>query len=454
MLARLAGMDIRKAAFSVFGRRATPTQEVRSDPSGSGGAGWQRLLAKMGGYPHVSWVPRVFTPEAAMKLTAVGGAINTIARSVAQLPLNVIDDGSGEIVDPESDMEANVVARRWTPLSHTAVDGVYHWLRSVLLYGKGGAVIERSTPGPEGILLAIRPINPVGLDRRLDFGTATGVGAGAGEVTYHVIGPTGGEYRVPRDQIMFLAFVPPFDGYTDKSPLDEPWPAVRAGLEAQDWSANFYQKGAQPETYLQSQDSDIETYKLNLRLIHKQFDEMRAGKRREMMLPAGWEVKLGSAANARDADMVNARTLAVQEIARIYDVSPLELKDLSRATYSNFEQASANDAKTAAWWARRIQTQMSMTLWPAGERRVEFDTSELDEVVFQTRIASYRTAIEAGVYTRNQVRVKLGEPESDQEGMDNYQIAPLASAMPTLDVGRAFAPANGNGRSRLAGQPW
>lgn len=430
-------MDLRGAWDALVGRQRA---EEQRDP-------WARLVTKLsGGFPGVAWVPSTFVPEAALRLPAVSGAINTIARSVAALPLKVYDGGSGDEIDPDADMEANIVSARWTPYSHTAADGLYHWLRAVLLHGSGGVLVERAGTEPDSMLLALRPVNPVGLDRRL----APGVQGAGAEVTYHVQDPFGGDRRVQRSEIMFLPFVPPFDGYTDKSPLQDPWSAIRAGLEAQEWSASYFQKGAQPDTYLMSGDADAGTFETNLALIQKQFDEMRAGKRREMMLPDGWQVKTGAGASVKDADMVQARTLAVQEVGRIYDVSPLELKDLSRATYSNFEQASANDAKTAAWWAGRVQAQMNALLWPLGQRRLEFDTSELDEIVFLNRITAYRMAIEAGVLTRNQVRVKIGEPEAEQDGMDTYQIGPLAG--PTVQIGEpARAEPARNGDRLLAG---
>lgn len=396
---------------------------VRKKRQGSFGS--EQTQAWMRGeylYPEGSGLIR-FTPRTALRLPSVAAAVNGIADDVASLPITVTDNEG----NPQDDNEATVITRRWTPVSHTAYDGMTHWLRSVLLYGHGAALVLRQGEEPYRSERAplntpverIIPVDPAGVVRQL-------VGD---DIVYYVHLLNGQQIMVERDRLLFLPFNPPFDGYTDRSPLEESWPAIQAGLDATMYAGQHFRLGAQPDSYIVLHEiPEGGEVKENIQLIKKQADEMRRGLRRMMVLKHGSSVVTG-AGNAQNASSDEARTTAAQEVARIYDVSPIFIKDFSRATYQNSDQAAEDDAKTIIGWAKRVKAEMDNILWPLGDRRVEFDWDTLVERVFLEKLSSYAIGIDKGVFSRNDVRERLGlnriapdDPNYD-EAMDQYGMA-------------------------------
>ena len=403
-------MDMFGRLRGLFSKR----DNLETDPLSDGPPPWSANPVRLsgGGYP-VSWfAPRQFHAGAAMKLPAVHAAVNGIANAVAGLPRAVVATGTDEPVD---DDESAVVTERWTPIEHTAADGLRFWLRSILLYGRGAAFVLRRgedvyTRAPLGAPVErIVPLDPVGLSRSLV----------SGRLEYRVVLASGEQVLVDRDRLLWLSFAPPFNGYLDRSPLADPWPAIRAGIEATEFSANFFMRGANADTYLTNDESDADEYRKNVALINRQYDEMRAGHRRTIVLPAGWKMETAPS-NLGEADMVAPRVLAVQEVARVYDVTPLELKDLSRSSYSNYAQSAENDAKTMIGWAKRVAAEMDSILWPLGGRRIRFDWNDLVERLLLERLKAYAVGIDRGILSRNEVRARLGLPEVDVDGMDDY----------------------------------
>ena len=365
-------------------------------------------------------VPEHFSPVYARKLPAVKAAVAAISWRVAALPLTAyaVDSGGDEtaIVDDET----NLVTKRWSAFA-TRIDGCQRMLASALLHGHGAVyVVRRSPNGPPE---SFQPLDPTLIGRfRMD-----------GEVVYRYAG--GGSLVpkiVPRDDLFWLPFEPPQDGVTDQSPLREPWPSIRSALAATFWMSGYYDRGATPTTVYSREDGAPSGKLLDENeALWENEDAMRRHQRRSMTLPPKWQPhQLGG--NASDANAENAVNVGVQEVARIYDIPPLMLQDLSRGTYSNFAQARQGLAETLELWAARLAAEISNVLWPGGSRVVRFDTSLAMREPFALRMQGYRTGIEGRVLTPNEARVMEGLPVSEQEGSDDLQLAQPAIMVATV----------------------
>ena len=308
-------------------------------------------------------VPEHFSPVYARKLPAVKAAVSAISWRVAALPLTAyaVDSAGDEtkIVDDET----NLITHRWSAFA-TRIDGCQRMLASALLHGHGAVYVQRRSPNgpPESFL----PLDPTLIGRfRMD-----------GEIVYRYAG--GGStvpLYPPRADLFFLPFEPPQDGVTDCSPLKEPWPSIRSALAATFWMSGYYDRGATPTTVYSREDGAPSGKLLDENeALWENEDAMRRHQRRSMTLPPKWQPhQLGG--NASDANAENAVNVGVQEVARIYDIPPLMLQDLSRGTYSNFAQARQGLAETLELWAARLAAEISNVLWPGGSRVVRFDTS-------------------------------------------------------------------------------
>lgn len=394
--------------MNIIQRAIAGAKAWAGDVLGRGDSAW--LVAE-----YINYVPDLFSVQAAASLPAVEAAVGYLTNRVAHLPISVVEvrpNGDLDPVDNPLDPEVAVITRQWQ--THTnRIDGLIHLMESVLLYGVAGVAVDRER---DGTLTALRSIAPKSVGRELRT---------TGERIYYIETSRGRE-EIPRDDIIFLPFRPPLDGISDKSPLEKPWMALRAALSATFFAALYYDRGAAPTTAMAREGGrgaqmDPERLKAMTKALWAAEDRMRRGGRRTMVLPDGYKaIPIGG--NPQEADVSGQRVFGVQEVARIYDLPALMLGDLSRATYSNFGQAQLDAAATVSAWCSRIAMEMSNIIWPAGNRQVVFDVSQLERETFNNRMTGYKTGVEGKVLTPNEARAKEGLEPSDQPGADELQL--------------------------------
>lgn len=111
---------------------------------------------------------------------------------------------------------------------------------------------------------------------------------------------------------------------------------------------------------------------------------------------------------AHDAELSEARRLAVLEVARIFNVPPPLLQELSGANYSNVVELRRQFAAgTVQPWLVRWEEAIMRDLFSSAGRRsheVEFDTDLLVRADFLTRLQGYRIGRETGLYSANDLR--------------------------------------------------
>lgn len=363
--------------------------------------------------------PKNFSVRHAAQLPAVQAAVGTISNRISILPLYVYDiSRTGEESRVEAlDDEARILSTRWSDFT-TAIDGIQHFIESCLLYGKAACHIERENYDPEkrineGDVVAIHPIDPVGVTRQqVDS-----------EIQYRITFFNGVQRVVDRKDIFFLPFKRPRDGITDVSPLYTSWPSIRSALASTYFAAWYFNNAATANLMFTKAESDA-NFNLTeeLKAMWRVFDRMRAQNRREGMATPGWDVK-NVGGNPQEAQLDQNRTFGVQEVARVYDIPPTLLQDLSRGTYSNYSQQRNALSEVIERWAVRVCAEFSNILWPEGNRICRFDTSLAIREPFNIRQAGYEIAIRAGTKTRNECRILEGDEPSDAEGMDDFNVS-------------------------------
>jgi HK97 family phage portal protein len=105
--------------------------------------------------------------------------------------------------------------------------------------------------------------------------------------------------------------------------------------------------------------------------------------------------------------LVDGRRFQLEEIARIYQLPPVFLQDLSKATLSNSEQQDLHFVKhTLAQWIKRWEQQLNLKLFGPRTRArfVEFNVDGLLRGDFKTRMEGYVKAIQNAIYKPDEVR--------------------------------------------------
>ena len=129
----------------------------------------------------------------------------------------------------------------------------------------------------------------------------------------------------------------------------------------------------------------------------------------------------------QDAEWLASRRFSIEDIARMFNVSPIFLQEYSNSTYSNFSEASrAFLSMTMRPWLTNFEQQLKSSLLvaantPGVRYRIEFDTADLLRANPQERFQSYETAIKSGVMCPNEAREREGM--SPRNGGDEFSQA-------------------------------
>jgi len=109
-----------------------------------------------------------------------------------------------------------------------------------------------------------------------------------------------------------------------------------------------------------------------------------------------------------DAELSEARRLAVLEVARIFNVPPPLLGELGDANFSNLVELRRQFASGTVqpWLARWEQVILRDLFSEEGQRshEVEFDMDLLVRADYLQRLQGYRIGREVGLYSANDLR--------------------------------------------------
>ncbi|HIE9669847.1 TPA: phage portal protein, partial [Klebsiella variicola subsp. variicola] len=117
----------------------------------------------------------------------------------------------------------------------------------------------------------------------------------------------------------------------------------------------------------------------------------------------------------------------IEDIARMFNVSPIFLQEYSNSTYSNFSEASrAFLTMTMRPWLANFEQQIKSALLvaspvPGIRYQVEFDSADLLRATPTERYATYERGIKNGIMNPNEAREREGMPP--REGGDEYSQA-------------------------------
>ncbi len=117
----------------------------------------------------------------------------------------------------------------------------------------------------------------------------------------------------------------------------------------------------------------------------------------------------------------------VDEVARFFNISPVKLHKLGRATWANLEQLNRDHVTaTLGPWIAKRDAEIDLKLLGPG-RHCRHITDRLLIADTQTRYAAWQSALTAGWMTVNEVRGREDLPPKD--GGDDLRL-PLNSAPP------------------------
>ncbi|WP_286160612.1 phage portal protein [Rhizobium sp. Root651] len=146
---------------------------------------------------------------------------------------------------------------------------------------------------------------------------------------------------------------------------------------------------------------------------------------------------------------VQPRRFQVEEIARAWQLPPVFLQDLSRATFSNAEQQDLHLVKhLIGQWTKALEDEINLKFFgrSGNGRYVEHNLDGLMRGDFKSRIEGLARAIQTAQITPNEARALENRPAMKDGNDLLVQGATVPLGQRPLDTGqgRAPPPANDN----------
>ena len=357
---------------------------------------------------------RMVDSGSAFKITAFYAGVRLIAENVASLPKGIRKYTPDGPVDASDKRVFSLINSR--PNSYTNAFDFWNVI-TTLVYGWGNAYacIQR---GGDGAPVALHQLHPNWVDVKMVNG----------KKKYKVLA-TDPDFSwlngVYDDDDMLHFMLVTFDGIKGINPVIYNALALCKSRSTEEFGAEFYEKGGNIRAVMEVDgemgDDDYEKFMAHFKATSNNFETP--------LLEYGIKYKQLSV-NPVAAQLVQSETMSLQDIARILNVPPHMIGELSHATFSNIEHQTIQFVQyTLRPIVKRFEVEMESKLFfsnEVGKYDIKFVLDGLLRGDTAARSAYYHNAILDGYMSRNEVRELEGLQHKD--GLDNM-LFPLNSGL-------------------------
>ncbi len=344
-----------------------------------------------------------FDTDKALTLTAVWCAIRLLSESVSSLPISVYTkrNNGDKLEDTKSPIYKLI---KYKPNYYQNKITFFEFIMlSICTDGNGYAQIVRNNSGTPVQLLCIDPEKVT-------------VVVNNNELFYQV-----NDGRVLDSADMLHIKTITDDGITGLSPIDQCAKALKWSESLEEFGSTFFSNGAKPSSILQTDRALSDTALQRLKnSFNNNYGNLK-NSNSTIVLEEGLSFKPISI-SPEQAQFLSSRQFSIEEVARIFNVPPHLLKDLSKSSFNNIEMQSQEFVTyTLMPYITRIEEEMNLKLFRTnelGKTFVEFNVNGLLRGDVKSRTEAYKTAITNGYMSINEVRQK--ENMNSIEGGDKH----------------------------------
>lgn len=345
------------------------------------------------------------TLEMALRVPAVTAAVAFLSRTLAALPKHAhrkTDDGASRIEGGLETLIHEAPNPEWT-----AFKLWQHFWQQVFTGGRGLVYIERSGTNITGLW----PIDPTKAKiRRSPLGVTT----------YQV-----GSKTYQANEVIDVPFMLREDGICHYGPICLGEKAIQLALAMNDYGSGFFAGGGVPPLALEGPlPTGAESMKRMQSDVNRAIDAAKSEGRAVFPMPPGYKLSpVGF--DPEKGQMTDARRFQVEEIARIYQIPPAFLQDLTNGTFSNTEQQDLFFVKhLIGQWVEALDQEMNLKLFGQrdGGRFIEHNLDGLLRGDFKTRAEAVQSLVNCGVYKPEEGRKYMGQEPSGDPNADRLYM--------------------------------
>ncbi len=345
--------------------------------------------------PHIS-------TDTALAVPAVNAAVNFLSRTMAALPKHAYKKTGDGPKRVDGKLE-NIVHENPNPTMGAFKFWHYFWTQ-VFTGGRGLAWIERLN----GQVSALWPLDP----------TKTTIKRDGFTLIYEYDKK---QYR--GEDVIDIPYMLQPDQTKHWGPINLAAKAIQLALAMNDFGSTFFAGGGVPPLAMVGPlPAGPEAMQRAMNDMNRVIGEARKAGKSVFPMPPGYELKQVGI-DPDKGQMTEARRFQIEEIARAFQLPPVFLQDLSRATFSNAEQQDLHLVKwLLSQWALALESEMNLKIF-GSVRNSRYVEHNLDGVLrgdFKTRMDGYASAIQHGVLMPNEARAL--ENREDVDGGDKLYM--------------------------------
>lgn len=365
----------------------------------------------------------------ALKEATVFACIRILSEAVAKLPIKIYQDVGG--IKKATDHYLYTILKT-RPNPYMSSFNFFNCLETQRnIYGNSYASIEFDK---KGRVKALWPIDGEKVEIWVDD---KGLFKSSNKLWYIVNLPNGKQTKLKPDEILhFKGFS--LDGITGITPLTYLKTLIENGRASQEYINKFFQNGMQVKGivhYVGDLNPEAE------KVFRDRFEQMSSGLKnahRISLLPLGYQFQPISLSMA-DAQFLENTELTIRQIAAAFGIKMHQLNDLERSTYSNItEQQKQFYIDTLMAILTMYEQEITYKLFLTDELEkgyyCKFNVDAIIRADIKTRYEAYRTGIQGGFLTPNEVRA-LEEMEA-AEGGDTLLVN--GNMVPITEAGAAY----------------
>lgn len=341
----------------------------------------------------------------AMRISAVYSCVKVLAESIATMPVNlysVSKTGTNERLYNKQDRLVSIAPSE----GQTAAEMWSYVATCLALHGNAYLYMTRTAGGR---VVELLPVSPSCVSINID----------GNQISYTVtIGEAANQrvLRLTNNELLHFKGLT-LDGYTGISPISYNHALIAGEKASVDYGNRIISEGATPHGVLETEGVLSDEAFENLRDSWKGAHGGDNNGNRVALLESGVTYKPISLSPVQ-IGLLDGRKYSRTEIAGIYRVPPHMIGEMSQATYSNIaDQSKSFYRYTLAPWLTAIEQRLNHSLAGPGQL-YRFDVDGLLRPSLQDEATSYKSLIETGILSPNEVRERMGL--GPREGGDAY----------------------------------
>jgi HK97 family phage portal protein len=364
------------------------------------------------------------TEQNAMRSTAVWNCVRILSETVATQPLNIYH----ALIPRGKELAQN---HSLYPILHDQANDEmpsYTWRETMMghlaTWGNGYSEIEFNGAGHPAGLWPLRPDRMMVM-RRSPLGGETYVDYGTGPLLYIYQMPNGERVILPAERVLHIPGLG-FNGIIGYSPITMCREAIGLAMATEEFGEKFFGNGAKPGGAFKHPGTlGDKAYERLQKDLHERHEGL-SNAERTMILEEGMEYQ-AIGIPPEDAQFLATREFQLAEIARIFNIPPHMIADLSRSTNNNIEHQGIEFVQyTMKPWFTRWEAYLRMKLLTPAEQKkffIKFLVTGLLQGDFQSRQSGYATGRQNGWYSANDIReMEDLNPIPSEEGGDAYLV--------------------------------